>query len=258
MKKVASKTLDTQHHRMLASFEQETQRIREKERELNVITDELKHLGEIDKMENDKLIEWYLHLTNIKKKVDRELKEARIRADELNYFVDTADIVFKYYDIIEKGSNGDADNVLVGKNSILKYFANDSKEDDQDGGSATAATIIVGGGNSEEDRASLLDRYMEQIDSNYVKNVKQSCETCPNCDSIHRTVFVNDGLSYCNDCFTIETIIIDHEKPSYKDPPKEISYFCYKRINHLSESTVYSYFVLQEEKSLVILIYLKP
>jgi hypothetical protein len=242
MKKVASKTLDTQHHRMLASFEQETQRIREKERELNAITNELKHLGEIDKMENDKIIERYLHLNNIRKKVDRELKEAKIRADELNYFVDTADIVFKYYDIIEKGSNGDADNVLVGKNSILKYFANDPKEDEQEAGSAT---MIAGGGASEEDRASLLDRYMEQIDPNYVKNVKQYCETCPNCDSIHRTVFVNDGLSYCNDCFTIETIIIDHEKPSYKDPPKEISYFCYKRINHLSESELIITVVIQ-------------
>jgi hypothetical protein len=28
---------------------------------------------------------------------------------------------------------------------------------------------------------------------------------------------------------------VDHEKPSYKDPPKEISYFAYKRINHLNE-----------------------
>ncbi len=235
MKKVASKTLDTQHHRMLASFEQETQRIRQKERELNAITDELKLLGDIDRIEDDKIIEKYLNLMNAKKRVDRELKEAKIRADELNYFVDTADIVFKYYDIIEKGSNGEAENVLVGKNSILKYFANE-----ESGGSATAtAASITGGGasggSSEEDRASLLDRYMEQIDPNYVKNVKQSCETCPNCESIHRTVFVNDGLSYCNDCFTIETIIIDHEKPSYKDPPKEISYFCYKRINHLSE-----------------------
>lgn len=228
MKKVASKTLDTQHHRMLASFEQETQHIRDRERELIAITEELKKLGNIDHIEDDATMERYLQLSNNKKKVDRELREARIRADELNYLVDTADIVFKYYDIIEKGSMGDAENVLVGKNSILKYFANGGQKDDQVGQTNTIAE-------TEEDRASLLTRYMEQIDPNYVKTVKQSCDACPNCESINRTVFVNDGLSYCNDCFTIETIIIDHEKPSYKDPPKEISYFCYKRINHLSE-----------------------
>jgi len=228
MKKVASKTLDTQHHRMLASFEQETQRIKDKELELNAITHELQNLGSIDNID-DRAIDRYLHLSNNRKKVERELKEARMRADELNYLVDTADIVFKYYDIIEKGSNGDAENILVGKNSILKYFSSGPKDDH-----AVPNTITE----SEEDRASLLDRYMEHIDPNYVKNVKQSCESCPNCESINRTVFVNDGLSYCNDCFTIETIIIDHEKPSYKDPPKEISYFCYKRINHLSELTL--------------------
>ena len=29
--------------------------------------------------------------------------------------------------------------------------------------------------------------------------------------------------------------MIDSDKPSYKDPPKEISYFAYKRINHFNE-----------------------
>ena len=31
------------------------------------------------------------------------------------------------------------------------------------------------------------------------------------------------------------TIIIDSDKPSYKDPPREVSYFAYKRINHFNE-----------------------
>ena len=30
-------------------------------------------------------------------------------------------------------------------------------------------------------------------------------------------------------------IFADSDKPSYKDPPKEISYFKYKRINHFNE-----------------------
>lgn len=238
MKKVASKTLDTQHHRMLASFEHETKRIKDIEDELGEIIEELRVLGPIDTITDDN-IERYLHLNYRRTQVERDLKIEKARADELNYLVDTADIIFKYYDIIEKGSNGEAENILVGKNSILKYFSNGAEPRDE---SSSATTIVP---ETEEDRASLLDRYMEQIDPNYVKSVKQSCDTCPNCDSINRTVFVNDGLSYCNDCFTIETIIIDHEKPSYKDPPKEISYFCYKRINHLSESELIITVVLQ-------------
>ena len=30
-------------------------------------------------------------------------------------------------------------------------------------------------------------------------------------------------------------MLLDSEKPSYKDPPREISYFAYKRINHFNE-----------------------
>ena len=33
----------------------------------------------------------------------------------------------------------------------------------------------------------------------------------------------------------VDYIVIDSDKPSYKDPPKEISYFAYKRINHFNE-----------------------
>ena len=43
----------------------------------------------------------------------------------------------------------------------------------------------------------------------------------------------------------IKWIYDDFYKPSYKDPPKEISYFAYKRINH------FKYF--SDSKKIVIL-----
>jgi hypothetical protein len=33
----------------------------------------------------------------------------------------------------------------------------------------------------------------------------------------------------------MEAILIDCDKPSYKDPPREVSYYAYKRINHFNE-----------------------
>lgn len=41
-----------------------------------------------------------------------------------------------------------------------------------------------------------------------------------------------EGYMYCLSCNNIEFIITDNEKPYYKDPPKEITYFSYRRINH--------------------------
>jgi len=45
----------------------------------------------------------------------------------------------------------------------------------------------------------------------------------------------NTGKIICVTCGIQEQVLIDSDKPSYKDPPKEMTSFCYKRINHLNE-----------------------
>lgn len=62
--------------------------------------------------------------------------------------------------------------------------------------------------------------------------LKQKCQLCQAPNTI---LMINDGYILCPECGLTERIIIDHDKPSYKSPPKEISYFCYKRSNHLNE-----------------------
>ena len=44
-----------------------------------------------------------------------------------------------------------------------------------------------------------------------------------------------DSLLICEKCGYTDNIIINSEKVSYKDPPRESSYFAYKRINHFNE-----------------------
>jgi hypothetical protein len=64
---------------------------------------------------------------------------------------------------------------------------------------------------------------------------KDDPDRCPACGSKNRRVYHHDGLVSCNDCHVVDHAMIDHDRPSYKDPPKEISYFAYKRINHFQE-----------------------
>lgn len=128
-------------------------------------------------------------------------------------------------------------------------------------------------GTSYEDRASLLERYLtcvyssatttyadgtggkggscatsatnatptprgsHNIGGGSLSSIDQyaQCGPCAHCGSTHRTVIVHDGYMFCNHCNTLEYVLIDHEKPSYKDPPKEVTYFAYKRINHFNE-----------------------
>ena len=44
-----------------------------------------------------------------------------------------------------------------------------------------------------------------------------------------------EGLLICNKCGVQCPFLVEHEKPSYKEPPKEVCFYAYKRINHFRE-----------------------
>ena len=57
---------------------------------------------------------------------------------------------------------------------------------------------------------------------------------CPLCKG---ETFINyiEGISICYDCGEQNTLLIDSDKPNYKEPSYESNYFAYKRINHFNE-----------------------
>jgi predicted nucleic acid-binding Zn-ribbon protein len=58
-----------------------------------------------------------------------------------------------------------------------------------------------------------------------------TCDTC----NVEMTFYQNEAILGCPRCGREEFILVDSEKPSYKDPPREITYFAYKKINHFNE-----------------------
>jgi hypothetical protein len=119
----------------------------------------------------------------------------------------------------------------MGENSILRFFVSDAPDPPPSTIPQPQKEFYA-----TTDRATLLDMYLEKTDPNHFKPPPyENFDKCVVCGNIGKTVMPNDGMCYCNDCHAVETLLIDHEKPSYKDPPKEITYFAYKRINHLNE-----------------------
>jgi hypothetical protein len=45
----------------------------------------------------------------------------------------------------------------------------------------------------------------------------------------------DEGVLICNSCFVNLPYLIENEKPSYKEPPKEVCFYAYKKINHFKE-----------------------
>ena len=82
---------------------------------------------------------------------------------------------------------------------------------------------------------SIIEFYMSNIDDTYILNneifMNDKCKLCKN----NMSFGLVDSELVCEKCGYTENIIINSEKTSYKDPPREVSYFAYKRINHFNE-----------------------
>jgi hypothetical protein len=185
------------------------------------------------------------------KDIEKNIQHIVSNKDEVDYYANTADILYNYYDLVENNSdtNMNITNHLNAVNtnktkSILEYFhkkpenTNHSKENNNsNNNNNTNVPINLSSKSNDVNRASLLDEYLSITDKDYINdnidnNIALKCE---HCHSMEKTILHNDSISVCNKCFSVQNLLTDNEKPSYKDPPKEISYFSYKRINHYQE-----------------------
>ena len=57
------------------------------------------------------------------------------------------------------------------------------------------------------------------------------------CSKCNNKININymEGISICIHCGEQYNILIDSDKPNYKEPTYESNYFAYKRINHFNE-----------------------
>jgi hypothetical protein len=85
-------------------------------------------------------------------------------------------------------------------------------------------------------KKNILDEYLQKIDPNYIARIKVDMNIfkCPTC-STEMTLHPSDGIQICDSCGMQQNILIESDKPSFKDPPLEVCYFSYKRINHFNE-----------------------
>lgn len=228
---VTKKTLDTQHSLKMQQFIENERVIKELQEKIDYFKGEYDTITRkrSSQQSTDEDIENMISIQDSILSLEQELKTLRASTNEIDYLTSTSDILFKYYDIIDKGSPQDEvmsiKKAPMGSNSILKYLIKNTGEEP----AAPSSSNI--------DKASLLEKYMACTESNYIKQgeVQDLKGCCGNCKSANRSIVLNEGLIYCNVCHTVEYVIVDNDKPSYKDPTPEISYFSYKRINHLNE-----------------------
>lgn len=176
-----------------------------------------------------------------------EQKIASIESGEdvKDYFLRVGDILFSYSDAQERIAVGErpADRTFkkgrIPKNSVYSYFATENEEHEpkEENTMIKKASDISNNIGFQRDKA--LEQYLAALNPDSVHSdtaiagtINNEYGNCPVCDS---EMLLNETFLDCTECGYRDMILVDSEKPSYKDPPREMSYYAYKKINHLNE-----------------------
>jgi len=227
----ARTTLDTVHQHYLT-------KIKDIDEQVNTWKDHHKELNTSFQTETND-IERY--------RIEQDIKEVKGKIDSVDqknalfdYFLQTGDLLFQYYDIQERIHRG-ADNIVnvadrARPGSVFEALENASRQDMS--GCKVVNTVVRESGGDTLRRDALLDQYLQRMDPHYnrptIQALNDSSFVCDACGEDMK-VSVNDATVSCPECGYHKLILMDSDKPSYKDPPREVSYYAYKRINHFNE-----------------------
>ena len=211
-------TIDEKHTELLKLFhENETETIprllAEKER-LKAIIPTLQ----------DHQIDAYMEIRD--KILDIKSKIKELKQEKKKYLLDNSKYIFNYFEEKKKISSGDNNQNVKILNSFFKIKGKTDETSDI---------------NNEKYSQS------KKIFQNYWRNVNNEvihiqdyiipsdiCEECRKGELIPQE---DEGILICNnnECGKYITYIIDSSKPTNKEPPNEVSYTAYIRLNHFKE-----------------------
>lgn len=219
---IKSMTLDKIHFEKVAEFENNDKIIIPKlKEEVNIIK---------NKLRNEKLeMETKLNLVDEANSLNRQIKY--LKRDKKNYYKYNSHHIFTYFEkkknISSMSQNiDDTCNISTQNNKTIQNFFNMTpKEDDK---------LLKSEDKKEDD---YIDKYFNNVFQtvynmdNYIYP-RDICDSCNKGEMIH---IEEEGQLVCSECYRSIPYLFENEKPSYKEPPKEVCFYAYKRINHFKE-----------------------
>lgn len=167
--------------------------------------------------------------------LERKIKSLESDSDLMEYYLRTGDILFNYYDIQDQIQQGTIkySSAKAKPGSILGILGEVAKEENNKSSEPANQTQ-----QKTLQRNQLLNDYLQIENPEMAKNNVEEyddpwtlCELCNN----EMIMCLNEANLTCSKCGHQEFILVDSDKPSYKDPPREVCYYAYKKINHFNE-----------------------
>ena len=206
-------SLDVKHNEFLNTFEKdENDKLPQMKFDLSLLQEKL------NSYENGSLSLQIEQVMEIKDNIFELKKNIHLlQKRKIDYFLDNSKYIFDYFENKKKISQGEITN----KNTMLNSFfkINNSEK-------------IMDSTNN-----NIFSKYLSNIDDSFLNMdefVMQS-DICNHCFKGELIPMDDEGVLICNVCFRNIKYLIENDKPSYKEPPKEVCFYAYKKINHFKE-----------------------
>lgn len=209
-----STTLDGKHKEFINDFiKDENDHIPRLKEEQN----ELKSLLKDTKLPIEQIMEFNDRIREINENI-KELKGKKI-----NYFLDNSKFIFEYFENKKNINNNDIVKGHTSKNQILRDLFKVKKD----------------ANNTEnmDENKNIVQKYLSNVDETFLdmNSFIRETDICQYCYKGEMIPLDDEGVLICNICSINIPYLIENEKPSYKEPPKEVCFYAYKKINHFKE-----------------------
>jgi len=210
-------TLDTKHKEFLNEFSKDE----------NTIIDYKLEIDELNKKlsenESELNIEEKLEITDRICELKEIIKETKHKKKD--YLLNNSKYIFEYFENKKNISSGVKSQTITNKSKLVNNFFKIKDEIDSE------VNLM------QKDNNNIVLKYLSNVSDDFldINNFVYQSDICQVCHKGELIPLEEDGIMICNICSRSIPYLIENEKPSYKEPPKEVCFYAYKRINHFKE-----------------------
>jgi len=210
-----STTLDGKHKEFVNEFNKDEN---DKIPRLKKEKMEIKSILEKNSIENTLTIEQVMDYHDKLEEITNQIKQ--MKSKKIDYFLDNSKYIFDYFENKKDISIG---NTITTKNKMLESFFKMKPQDN--------SSVI------ESKNNNIFQKYLNNIDESFldINAFVRPTDVCQSCFKGELIPMDDEGVLICNLCSKNFQYLIENEKPSYKEPPKEVCFYAYKKINHFKE-----------------------
>lgn len=214
--KKSTVTLDTKHKEFLNEFSKDENAVLDYKYQIQQLNKKL------EKDREELTVEEMLDIKDNISLLKEKIKNTKLKKKE--YFLDNSKFIFEYFENKKNISTGTNTQTVTNKSKLVNTFFKIKEPD-------VTSEII------QTDNNNIVLKYLTNVSDDFldINNFIYPTDICQVCHKGELIPLEEDGIMVCNICSRSIPYLIENEKPSYKEPPKEVCFYAYKRINHFKE-----------------------